>query len=406
MSTLFVSVPLAAVFSFGLLSNGGCAGTGGPPEPPSIVEQKEYRFEMVRLKGEDPGLGQFTDIKYIGDDHFLVVGSHGFVTITPDGDQGYRVLETTPFSRPPEKLYGGQAMSLVDLDADGRYEAMTSPNVMAARVILYDDDGTYLWDHTRPPDTDVWGIDYVMPVQADADPELEVFFCYNNYGSARLIQVDGSMGPELMPDYHMPGLLTCIPLDVDEDGVDELICGPGTHVVLWSFEKGVLASVDLELGRAIEVCAKLDGRTNENQLEWGVKRLDKRGRPGWSKLYLARGEDGVWRFDVSEFKRFQDEPWPYEDYAPQTSLIRRDEGLWIRWDRIDHQRSGVGLADMDLRITVGSSKHGLVYRDMLESEFYPKIGEGAGTLKTDSDAVVEAWFVWVNGVWRLRIQKE
>ncbi len=395
-----LSICLCAVSSGFMV---GCVGGGKPWTPPPVIAQDEYTFELVRLDGQDPGLGQFTDIKYLGDSQYLVAGSHGFITIAPDGEHGYRVVDTTAFSRPPEKSFGGQAMSLVDLDADGRYEAITDPNVMAARVILYDDDGAYLWDHTTPPGTSVWGIDYVAPVQADLDPELEIFFCYKNTGSARLIQFDGTMGPELMPSYHMPGLLEVFPVDVDGDGIDELICGPDKEVALWSFEKGLLAEVDLKIGRVTDLRLPTK-RSSEEGYEFEIWRLNKRTRPGWSNLSL-NDADGTWKFQVTEFQRFNDNPHRFADYRSRESLVNEVEGLWIGWNRLARPRPGDGKYVYTCQIMIGSSKYGLIFRDYLYLDFYPVISEGAGARNTDSPAVMEAWFVFVNGVWRLRIER-
>jgi hypothetical protein len=379
----------------------GCMGGGEPWTPPPVMVQDEYTFELVRLDGEDPGLGQFTDIKYLGGDRFLVAGSHGFITLAPDGEQGYRVVDTTAFSRPPEKLYGGQAMSLVDLDADGRYEAITDPNVMAARVILYDDDGAYLWNHTTPPGTSVWGIDYVAPVQADLDPELEIFFCYKNSGSARLIQFDGTMGPELMPSYHMPGLTKVFPVDVDGDGVDELICGPDKKVVLWSFSDGILASIDIPKQRAYRIYSAIGVAHAPGVWNYVIGR-SVNNTAGWSTVTIRQEASG-YTMELGPFIYGYDQF--YSNARLSGSLANKDEGLWVSWNRIDYQRAGVGLSGRACQIMVGSTKYGLILRDFLDIDFYPKIGDGAGALKTDSDAVMEVWFVWVNGVWRLRIIK-
>jgi hypothetical protein len=366
----------------------GCARHSEPWSPPPVVVQDQYIIDFTRLEGPDQGLGQLSDIAYIGDGRFLLTAGYGFVTIAANGAQGYRIVETVPFDPPPPSRVPG-AKRLVDLDADGRLEAITRTGGLANSVYLYDDDGTLQWK-MQTPQSGYPSLEALVPVQADHDPELELVEISDIFHVARLIQADGSasdeMGLPYYSNYHI------FPIDVTGDGIDELLCALSKHVVLWSFQDGVLADLDLKTGRAISF-SRIPGLSLpvDNQMQFSMDRFH-RNKTGASVLTLSRSGD-EWTLSADEFKpgNWRD-PTASKGIIPDSASIGRDPKLWIT------------VTALWTVVRVGNLDLGTIFWQRLTTVLPEHtVSAGSGAIDRDSDAPLEAWIVWMDGIWRLRV---
>ncbi len=376
---------LSALFSFACIS---CARHNEPWSPPPVVIQDQYFIDLTRLEGPDPGLGQLSDIASIGDGRFLITAGYGFVTVAADGTQGYRIVKTVPFDPPPPSRVPG-AKRLVDLDADGRLEAITRTGGLANSVYLYDDDGTLQWKmHT--PKSGYPSLEALVPVQADHDPELELVEISSIFSVARLLQADGSasdeMGLPYYSNYHI------LPLDVTGDGVDELLCALSKHVVLWSFQDGVLADLDLKTGRAISF-SRIPGLSlSENdQVQFSMSRFH-RNKTGTSVLTLSRSGDD-WTLSADQFKPTNwHDPTALKGIIPDSASVGRDPKLWM------------SVTAFWTVVRVGNLDLGTIFWQQLTTDLPEHtVSGGSGAIDPDSEAPLEAWIVWMDGIWRLRV---
>lgn len=361
-----------------------------------MIDQSKYTIELVRLSGEYPSLGQFSDIAYLGGDQFVVSAQWGLITVEPDGSDGFRVVETMPFDPPPPHKVPG-AKTLVDIDADGRWEAITNPNGFGRTSFLYDEDGTEQW-RVVTPDVEYPLLDALYPVQADHDPELELLEISSLFSTARLIQPDGSTG-ELL-DLPYSSTYHVLPIDANGDGVDELLGAFSKHVALWSFEDGTLADLNLKSGRAVSF-DRLSGSSlaPEDGFEFSMLRFEvptrrgptKRRWMGSTHLTLARSGES-W-----ELRENLIEPYPQEEdrlkgVLPEDALVGHHPTLWVE------------VAGFWTVVTVADTDLGLLFQQRLTTNLGEKtVSGGAGAIHPDSPAALEAWIVWMDGIWRLRV---
>lgn len=388
-------LPFASLAALTLLPS--CARPKAVSKPgPTIIEQDRYDIELLRLHGEDPGLGQFSDIVYQGEDRFLICAGWGMFEAEADGDHGFRVVSTTRFDPPPRSKVPG-AKRLVDIDADGRQEAVTKAGGLGFGTILYDDDGTEHWRVSTPHSgyPDLTGL---YAVQADGDPELELIEISSVFSNARLIQADGIAGELIDLPYHSTYHL--VPIDVNGDGVDELLGAFSKHVVLWSFKDGVLADLDLKTGRAISFSPVVGSSLDTDQsLRFAMSRFGVESRPGPRKrhytgvsiLTLSRSNDG-WTLEESPMEPEALATGALVGAFPQSAHRSTHPTLWM-----------MATAFWTV-VTVGDTKLGLLYRERLRTSLGEHtVSDGAAAVNPDSPAALEAWVVWMDGIWRVRV---
>jgi hypothetical protein len=365
-----------------------------PQTIPSVVAQDEYAVELTRLEGPDLEIGRFADVKHLGEGRFIIAALYGYATVEANGSDRYRVVEVVPFDPRPQSRFPSPIL-LVDIDADGRWEGLG----LGRHADLYDEQGEHLWTAAAP--SSVYPPEVVIPVQADQDPELEMIQIYNVFNDARLVQADGAVHGALNLPYN--SYYHLLPMDVTGDGVDELLGAFSNHVVLWSFRDGVLADLDLEEGRAVSF-ARIPGSSLalDDQMQFSMLRFWENGEVGpfgimrqvlgTSVLTLARSGD-TWTLTASAIEPYSRDPASLKGIIPETASLGREPNLWLtvtdQWPPL---------------VRVGSTELGTIYRHRLNTDLREAVAsEGAVAIDRDSDAPLEAWIIWKDGVWRLRV---
>lgn len=387
-----------------LLNAHGCA-TVPQPEPvpayPLVKKEAPFAFEMTRIRGELPEVGQLSDIAYVGDGLFEVAGAKGMFFFRPVEGDRYELGDVIMYDPQPTTRIPA-AFELIDLDADGRLEVLTRVDVLTGPLVMYDETGVQKWTAaataTGPAFTQM-----AVVVQADKDAAREVLQVFDYREQVRLIQHDGQMDPLTLPNGKQ-SLWEVTTIDVDADGVDELLWAIHESIVLWSFTQGELARIDLKTGRAFEFNFLYEQPVEPDTYAWRIGRFNG-NEMGQSVLTLQRS-DGTWSFDLSEFRgqqlaRVDDSLYPRAQLSP-------DGRLWAfavwgqRVPRGETKAVGCGV------IRVGLVGQEPCYIDAIASDPFPPKHNKATDIVVNPDAPfpLEAWGVYGTGISRLRVTQK
>ncbi len=386
-----------APFACAVLScvlSAGCVSVPQPepvPAYPLVREDVPFEFEMTRIRGEMPEVGQLSDIAYVGNGLFQVAGAKGMFFFRPQEGDRYELGDVIMYDPQPTTRYPS-AFELIDLDSDGRLEALTV-------VDLYDEMGIRRWTGATTATGRAY-TDRTAIVQADTDPALEVLQVHDTRTQARLIQHDGQMDPLTLPNGKQ-SLWEVTTIDVDSDGVDELLWAIHKSIVLWSFTQGELARIDLKTGRAFQLNFLHEQPAEPDTFAWRIGRFNG-NEMGQSVLTLRRS-DGAWSFDLSEFRGRR---FGWEDDGLYSGAQLSPNGqLWVFATSGQRVPEGETRAVGSGVVHVGTVAEGRIYHDAIASDPFPPPHNSATDIVVNPDApfLLEAWCVFGTGISRLRV---